>query len=330
MANTAAKRKGKTVFPYLPIYLDSLVVDTVLDFDLFLKFGRDMILYRSSRLPFTESSRTKLVENNVTRLFVPITAKQEYRKYLESNLSRIIEDPEIKEERKAAIIYDSSKGLVKEVLDNPSLKENIERSKDMVGNQVLYIMRGREAFLNLLKIASFDYYLYTHSVNVCSFSIALAMHLGIKDENSLWLLGLGALLHDVGKSRISSRILNKNAPLNRAEFEIVKKHPMWGKEILSETDIIPNEAYYPILQHHERVDGSGYPRGISGDKIHQFGKIIAVCDVFDALTTRRVYQDAMGSFPALKEMYKQREAFDQEILESFTLLMGPDKQILQP
>jgi HD-GYP domain-containing protein (c-di-GMP phosphodiesterase class II) len=330
MANTAVIQTGKSVFPYLPIYLDSLVVDTVLDFDLFLSFGREMILYRSSRLPFTERSRSRLVENNVSKLFVPITAKQEYKKYIENNLTKIVEDPAIPEKRKAAIVYDSSKVLVKDILDNPSLSENIERSKNMVGNHVLYIMRGKEAFLNLLKIASFDYYLYTHSVNVCSFSIALAMYLGIKDKESLWLLGLGALLHDVGKSKISGRILNKSAPLNRAEFEIVKKHPSWGKEILNETDIIPDEAYYPIMQHHERFDGSGYPRGISGSEIHHYGRIIAVCDVFDALTTQRVYQDAMGTYPALREMYNQRQAYDGKILEAFTMLMGPNEPMLQP
>jgi len=327
MVRLSQKKPGAAVAPFLPIYLESLVVDTVLDFDLFIRLGREMVLYRSRRLPFTEQTRHKLLENRIQTLFVAVTAKQQYQRYIEANLQRIVQDPSITEEKKAGIIYDSSKALVKDVLANPSLGENIQRSKNLVANQVSYILKGREAFLNLLKITSFDYYTYTHSVNVCTFSLALASHLGIKDRTALWLIGVGALLHDVGKSRISERILNKHAALNRAEFQIVMKHPVWGQEILKETDLISEEAYYPVLQHHERMDGSGYPRGLTGKGIHFYGRLIAVCDVFDALTTQRVYQDALPTYPAFKEMYDNKHLFDQKILHEFTRLMGPDKQV---
>ncbi len=315
------------VSPFLPIYLESLVVDSVLGFDLFIKLGREMVLYRSKQLAFTDNSRQKLLDNRVEKLYVPFTAKHEYQKYIESNLGKIIQDPSIQEEKKAGIIYEASKALVKDVLANPSLGENIQRSKDMVANQVSYILRGREAFLNLMRITSFDYYTYTHSVNVCTFGIALADHLGIKNEANLKDLGLGALLHDIGKSKVSERILNKRAPLNRAEFEIVKKHPEWGIDAVKDNSLISEDARYPIIQHHERIDGSGYPNGVIGKHIHDFGRIIAVCDVFDALTTRRVYQDAMETFTAFRVMYDNRHEFDEKILQEFTTLMGPDDGI---
>jgi putative nucleotidyltransferase with HDIG domain len=317
----------QTANPFLPIYLESLVVDSVLGFDLFIKLGREMILYRSKQLPFTDSSRKKLLDNKVDKLYVPVTSKQAYQTYIESNLGRIIQDPSIHEEKKAGIIYEASKTLVKDVLANPSLGENIQRSKDMVANQVSYILKGRDAFLNLMRISSFDYYTYTHSVNVCTFAIALANQLGINDTSALRELGLGALLHDVGKSRVSERILNKRAPLNRAEFEIVKKHPEWGLQIVKESSLIADKSCYAIIQHHERVDGSGYPFGLLGKHIHVFGRIIAVCDVFDALTTRRVYQNALETYPAFRVMYSTRREFDEEILREFTVLMGPDNGI---
>lgn len=327
MALGTKKPTASGVNPFLPIYLESLVIDTVLDFDLFIRLGRDMVLYRSKLLPFTERTRQKLLDNNVMQLHVPITSKGEYQKYIETNLSRIVQDPCIEEEKRAAIVYDASKALVRDVYSNPNLGDNIKRSKELVSTQISYILSGREAFLNLMKITSFDYYTYTHSVNVCTFAIALANQLGITNQEELKELGQGALLHDVGKSKISERILRKKAPLNRAEVEIIKKHPSWGQEILRETDIIPDVSYYPVIQHHERIDGSGYPNGVSGSEIHDFGKIVAVCDVFDALTSNRVYQPAMGSYPAFKEMYSKSNCFDEKILKEFTVLMGPDNYV---
>jgi putative nucleotidyltransferase with HDIG domain len=327
MDSLIMKPQGSRTTAFLPIYLESLIVDTVLDFDLFIRLGRDMALYRSRRLPFTEQTRLKLIDNRVQVLFVAAAARREYQQYIEGNLASIVQDPKIQENRKASIVYEASKALVKDVLANPGLGENIQRSKNMVSSQVSYILRGRQAFLNLMKISSYDYYTYTHSVNVCTFAVALANQLGMRDRKELWVLGLGALLHDVGKSRISERILNKSAPLNRAEFEIVKKHPVWGQEILKETDLIAEDSYFAVLQHHERVDGSGYPNGLPSDDIHPFGKIVAVCDVFDALTTRRVYQDAMNTYKAFREMYNERHRFDPAILEEFTRLMGPDGDV---
>ncbi len=315
---------GRQITKFLPIYLDSLLVDTILDFDLYLKVGREIMLYRSKRLPFSEESRQKLLDNNVHILFVGSDSRKAYQQYIETNLGDIIQDPTIEEEKKAGIIYDTSKALVKDVLANPELGENIQRSKDMVANQVGYILKGRQAFLNLMKITSFDYYTYTHSVNVCTFAVALAHQIGLSDRKALHDLGLGALLHDVGKSRISERILNKKAPLNRAEISIVRKHPTWGMEILNETDILNDDAYYPVIQHHERLDGSGYPNELGEKEIHPYGKIIAVCDVFDALTTRRVYQDALATYNALKTMFESKEEFDPNILEAFVHLMGPE------
>lgn len=266
----------------------------------------------------------KLLENKIDRLFVACENKGKYQRYIEQNLSTILVDPSIQEEKKAGILYDTSIALVKDVLANPTLGENIHRSQEMVSNTVNYILKGREAFLNLLTITSFDYYTYTHSVNVCTFSIALAQQLGFNDEQFLHELGVGALLHDVGKSKISDRILNKRGALNQIEFEIMKKHPKWGIELLTDTDLIAASSYYPVLQHHERGDRSGYPSGLSIDEMHIYSKIVAICDSFDAITTDRVYQRAVQTYPALKLMMSERNAYDDELLLKFIDLMGPD------
>jgi putative nucleotidyltransferase with HDIG domain len=308
---------------YLPVYLETLRVDTILNFDLFIKIGGELVLYRSADLPFTERTRMKLIDNKITRLYVSANARGKYQKYIEQNLDKVLIDKEIPEERKASILYDASKSLMLEVLDNPAYGENVQRSKRMVEHHVSYILKGQEAFHNLLKISSFDYYTFSHSVNVCTFAIALAQQLGFTDEKFLHDLGIGALLHDVGKSKISERILNKRSPLSQVEFELMKKHPKWGVEILTGTDLIDAASYYPVLQHHERGSQKGYPNGLKLDEMHDFSKIVAIVDTFDAMTTQRVYQGAMETFPALKIMFSLKEDFERVMLEAFATLMGP-------
>jgi len=315
---------NRTQKKYHPIYLESLRLDTVLDFDLFIKIGKEMILYRSADLPFTYKTRDKLITNNVPYLYVKFDSKQKYQRYIEQNLDKILEDKEIPEEKKAGILYETSQNLMIDVLENPTYGENIQRSKEMVSNTMNYILKGQAAFHNLLKISSFDYYTYTHSVNVCTFAVALAQQLGHTDENFLYELGIGALLHDVGKSRISERILNKQTALSAMEMELMKKHPKWGVEILAQTDMIEAGSYYPVLQHHERGTRQGYPNGLSLDEMHEYSKIVAIVDTFDAMTTKRVYQKPMETFPALKVMFSLPKDYDQRILKAFASLMGPD------
>ncbi|MDX9859080.1 MAG: HD-GYP domain-containing protein [candidate division Zixibacteria bacterium] len=321
MASTAIKNRTEQKF--MPIYLDSLRVDSVLDFDLYLLVNNRLVLYRSANLPFTERTRRNLLENRVDRLFITSANRSNYQHYIEQNLEKILRDPSVQEDKKAGILYDTSTNLVKEVLSNPTYGENVRRSKDLVTHTVEYILKGRDAFLNLLRITSFDYYTYTHSVNVCTFSIALAQQLGFKDEEFLNELGMGSLLHDIGKSKISDRILNKRSTLNPIEFEIMKKHPQWGVEILSESDMMSDASYYPVLQHHERGDRRGYPHGLSLGEMHLYSKIVAITDSFDAMTTERVYQRAMDTFPAMKILFSLKGAYDERLLRSFVELMGP-------
>jgi len=310
---------------YLAIYLESLRIDSVLDFDLFIKNGAKYILFRSSNMPFTEKSRRKLIENNIKRLYIASGEKPFYQKYVEANIKDILADPMIPERSKAGIAYDCAKLLVKDVLDNPTLGENIKRSQEIVETTVSFILKGQDTFHNLMQVMSFDYYTYTHSVNVCTFSLALAEYCGMNDLEELNNLGCGALLHDVGKTKIDNAILNRPGPLTEAEMEIIKKHPEWGCEIVRETNLIPDNSYYPILQHHERADKSGYPGGIGDNEIHPFSKIVAIADTFDAMTTQRVYRSAVATFPALKTMFDLKETFDEQFLRKFTLLLGPSK-----
>ncbi|MFZ5980653.1 MAG: HD-GYP domain-containing protein [Candidatus Zixiibacteriota bacterium] len=308
---------------YLPIYVHSLGIENVLDFDLYIFNGHEMVLFRSSSLPFTAKTRSLLLDENITHLYISRADRKQYQQHIRSRIDQILSDRSIDDFTKASIVYDSAKELVETVFSDPTKGEHIKESREFVESTVLYVLEGANAFHNMLRVMSFDYSLYSHSVNVCTFSLALASVAGIDRTCELIELGTGALLHDVGKVKIPDNILYKPGPLSVDEWELVRKHPQLGVEIISETDMIPEMSYTPIKQHHERHDGSGYPDGLKSADIHLYGSIVSIADVFDAMTTRRVYRQEQSSFSTLKEMFDQRGAFDRRLLEIFTQLMGP-------
>jgi HD-GYP domain-containing protein (c-di-GMP phosphodiesterase class II) len=310
---------------FMPVYLDSLRIDSVPDFDLYVKRDTGYVLYRSSQMPFDENTRSSLLGRQIRKLYISITEQTNYQKYIEQNINSIIKNTSIDEHTKAIVLYNTTRSLVMDILNDPALSENIKRGQNIVESTVYYILNEKNAFRRMLEVMTFDYYTYTHSVNVCAFSIALAQYAGINDPKQLNQLGIGALLHDVGKTKVPASILNKKGSLTPEEFEIIKNHPQWGFGLIKETNITPQESYYTILQHHERENGTGYPHGIGADEIHHYGKIAAIADAFDAMTTQRIYREAKTSFQACEELSKEKGAYNWELLERFISLLGPHK-----
>ncbi|MCK1994313.1 HD-GYP domain-containing protein [Peribacillus muralis] len=176
---------------------------------------------------------------------------------------------------------------------------------------------NKELMTLLADVYTYDDYIFTHSFNVTLYTLAIGMELNINEKN-LETLGLGAILHDVGKMLVPLDILRKPGKLTEQEFEQIQKHADYGfhliKNIHTISLIVANCAY----QHHERLDGSGYPRGIKGDEIHYYGKIIAVADVFDAVTSNRVYRKALLPHEGLEILYAGAgKKFDNTIIEAF-------------
>ncbi|HPW41973.1 MAG TPA: HD-GYP domain-containing protein, partial [Bacillota bacterium] len=138
------------------------------------------------------------------------------------------------------------------------------------------------------------------------------------DEEKLRELGMGAMLHDIGKTRIPHEILNKPESLTKEEFELVKKHTSYGYELLKRSDVLSTYASYIALTHHERHDGEGYPLGLRGEEIHEFARIVSVADVFDAITSDRVYKKRINVNEAVEYLIGMGDhQFDYNIVRSF-------------
>jgi len=310
---------------FIPIPLESLCLDTLTNFKIYVltEADKEPVLYRAEDLPFSQAVKKRLLEHEVKEVYVESSDHDNYREYIEANLDKILADDSIGLQKKTEIVYSSAAHLIKRLLESPWMHDGIRRTGKLVENTVDFILRDPAAFNSFLAVRSHDYYTYTHSVNVYVFSVALAERLGVEKTSDLHLLGTGALLHDIGKSRVDKSILNKNGPLTADEWKIIKKHPDYGVEILHKAGGVPEECYIVVKQHHERCDGSGYPEGLTKKKIHMYGRVAAIVDVFDAMTTRRSYADAVESFTAFLTMKNEmRGSLDQTIFREFVRLMA--------
>lgn len=154
------------------------------------------------------------------------------------------------------------------------------------------VIKNRKLMIHLTDIRAYDDYTFAHSVNVAILAVLAGIGLGY-GETKLKELALGGLLHDVGKMFVPKEILNKKGQLTLEEMELMKGHSSAGFELLRKNQDIPLLAAHIAFQHHEKLDGSGYPRGLQGDEIHEYANIIAIADVYDALTSDRPYRVAL-------------------------------------
>ena len=171
---------------------------------------------------------------------------------------------------------------------------NVDAVQNVSDHILFDVIQRRENLVQLTDIRLHDTYTFAHSVNVAILSAMLGL-LCHYTKQDLALLTLGALLHDLGKIKISSNILNKTGRLSNEEFSIIQNHPMEGARRIHEMgSLLPSPAILAAIaaQHHEHIDGKGYPQHLTGDKIHRFAKIVAIADVYDALTSERPYKKA--------------------------------------
>ena len=184
------------------------------------------------------------------------------------------------------------------------------------------VIRNPDTLIWLTHLKKRDDYTAIHSLNVCIFLLALGRHLGLA-EDALLELGLGGLLHDLGKLLIAEEILNKQGTLTEREMVLVHRHPSFGIGIVQESQGIPRGAVEVIFSHHERINGSGYPQGLGGRAIPLFARMAALVDVYDAVTSDRAYQHAEPSSTVLQMLYQSREElFDASLVERFIQCVG--------
>ncbi|WP_070119471.1 HD-GYP domain-containing protein [Bacillus marinisedimentorum] len=206
------------------------------------------------------------------------------------------------------------------------LDEAVSDFTNIVRDILSDLHKNKDAINLLSEVIGYDSYIFSHSVNVTIYSLALGLEMKMP-QRRLEEIGLGAILHDIGKMYVPHQVLNKPGKLDEQEFQTIKEHTTNGFQLLRSIPAIPLVAAHCAYQHHERLDGSGYPRGISSEDIHQYGKLMAVTDVFDAVTSNRVYRQAMLPHEGMELLYSGAGTlFDSRVVEAFrrTVVLYPN------
>jgi putative nucleotidyltransferase with HDIG domain len=198
----------------------------------------------------------------------------------------------------------------------------VEQMEPMVDKMASSILRNSGALLSLTRIKNKDEYTFQHSVGVAALLIAFCRGLGL-DEETLRQAGIGGMVHDVGKMQTPDNILNKPGKLTDDEFVVMRHHVVASREILEITPNISQTALHVAAQHHERYDGSGYPNHLKGDDISRIGQMAAIIDVYDAITSDRVYHKGMAPTEALRKLFEwSKFHFNPDLVHAFAKVVG--------
>lgn len=262
--------------------------------------------------PVQEVPRADLVEN----AFLSV---QNSRK--KDDKTSTLGDGEI---HRALEVHNQAQKVIGKILEDVRLGESIKtaEAKQAVNAIVNSLIEDQNALLCFSQLKTRDEYTAFHSINVSILSVAFGKQLGLSVEE-LQILGLGGLLHDIGKMRIPLEILNKPGKLTDSEFEVMKSHVLLAKDLLEKAGDFPMKAMEVVLQHHERYDGRGYPSGLIGNQIDLFGRIASIVDVYDAISSDRIYRNAMPPHEAIKRIYEWSATdFERSLVEHFIKAIG--------
>ncbi|PGZ93229.1 HD-GYP domain-containing protein [Bacillus sp. AFS029533] len=290
----------------------TLVPGTILRKPIYNEHGKMIV---NANIPLTEEMINGIHKLAIQFVFVhaqssePLMGKTIISDELRIEITKTIEDAFVK--------------LISEdfYLRGLSLEKNSSRLKETIKSLQNELWQQKDVLSLLIDVLHYDEYLFTHSLNVAIYSLGIGTALDLS-KIQLNLLGLGALLHDVGKMAIPKKILNKRGRLTEDEYAFIKQHTIAGYDLLRQVSSIHPLVADCALQHHERINGSGYPKGLIGKGIHLFSKIIGIADFFDAVTSNRVYRQAMLTHEGLTLLINESDKlYDAKLISIFSDLL---------
>lgn len=308
----------------IPISMATLSPDTLLGIDIYLRASNSsapVLFCRDDELP-DFGRLLPLVSQGVNKLFIDAADRGKYQKYLREHWADLLADETIPIANRTAVMSEVIRDVLNEEFRVGDTDRVVAASQrlgqftcDLIGDQNIVA-------LQLCNVLHHDYATFTHSTNVSLYAVLLARELGYS-EKDLKEIAVGGLLHDLGKLKIDDRILTKPGKLDDFEFREIKKHPVTGFVELVDRDDLSFGQLMMTYQHHERINGSGYPVGCIGDEIHPWARLCAIVDVYEALTSNRPYRNPMTPKTALAILEKgDGVEFDSEMLQCWRQLIN--------
>jgi len=317
--NSALKSEGGKE-DYYKVPIDLYRDEEIVEIDLYLYYQGQYILCKTKGVKWTTEDDARMKNFGAVTFFVKFKSPADHSQFLDEKLKNLLERPNVSVDRKASVLFDVSEPILSKVYASPKAAETMKNAQGYVKNCIKF-MNEKGSLGEMVKLANRNLNEHTHALHVSAYSIALAKRMGAQSYEDIFALGMGALLHDVGKSDIDAKILKKPGELDDNEWMVIRQHPEFGYNILEQRPEVPKVSRRIVMEHHERINGRGYPKGIKN--IHHFSKVVGIADVFNALTCETEYSKPMSPYDALKFMVTHLSLeFDKNLLAGFIEMLS--------
>lgn len=308
---------------YVSYPFSTLTKDSVIPFDCYIKRYNDFVIIIEAGTLMSAELLHKLDNNQ--EIYILKKDSEKMKQFQMDHgiitLSDTKSDMVQTSEKKLSALYATVSNAMQTIFDKGNEKFSLDPLRLFLIELADDVNLDAELFPILLKIIPTEYTTHNHSTNVAFFAMILAKALDLSKEEIVDL-GLTGLLHDIGKLRIDNQLLLKPSRLQEDEYETIKHHSEYGYSILKDNGVENQKILSGIHFHHERLDGSGYPKGLHEKLIPKYAKIIGICDAFDALTTKRTFRNYYTSYEALVVMKQEMATqFDNTYINTFIRLL---------
>lgn len=307
---------------YVPISLESIEPVIFPDVALYIKTGDNFVLYKSNGRNFSNQDHDRLSKNGVEFVFVSKDDLEVITSHMEASAERLLRSDLLTSRAKGKMIYQTSINFVNDIFNNPDKSTDLDRTKRLIENLMLFISDNPDAITSLETVMSHNYYTFVHSLQVASLALLMHSEAYSLSRDEMLDVGTGAILHDFGKIFVPQEILNKSGKLNEAEIAILKRHPEDGYTYLQSKGVLSPVALTIVRLHHERCDGSGYPLGLESRDIPRSAQITGIADVYCTLTTDKSGTKTMPPHIAIQIMRNQmKDLFAPHLLDTLEKLV---------
>ena len=299
---------------FFRIRINSLVPGRPTTFELYVHINDRYVLYKNAGEVLEKQKIDSLQKKSsgANSFYVREEDRQAFKKYIHG----LVNDGSLDTKQRALILRESSFALVEELFENPDVNTALKKASPIITNFLEFMKDEPEGMAYMISLSSHDFYTYNHSLDVSIYSLGLGQAAGYSDKE-LAELGKGALFHDIGKRNVSADIICKNGPLDDIEWEQMRQHPGFGLKILNENPEATEAIKACAFEHHENFLGNGYPQQLVGEEIHPMARIVAITDTYDAMTTKRTYNEPMSPMEALSFMKEKLEKrYDPDLIKA--------------
>jgi putative nucleotidyltransferase with HDIG domain len=313
-----------TAHEFTPVRVASIPAAPDFELNLYLQKANahDFRLYRGDSAELKSTDLKRLVDAGITTVYLDAADYSRFQEHLRASLDSIVADESLPVAQRIGVVNEVVRSVLREAFHSGNVERTVKQTAEVADHVVDLVCRDDEIVSELNTVLHFDFSTFTHSANVAYYTLILAHALGQTDRTALRAIGIGALLHDIGKVGIPENVLLKPGALSAQERNLIRSHPALG--LLSLRDQRPLEfgQLMMVYQHHERIDGTGYPVRLDGTEIHDWARICAVADVFEALTSDRPYRRALLPAAALDVIDQgERKGLDAEYFRCWKLTL---------